>query len=135
MRTAQQILQDAKNRFNMAATHSIGCQGNKDCTNNLTWPECNHCKGNEINWHSSTISNTEAKYCAAFNPGIHNSSETAYQCPGHRNSKENNNRYPNPEDLGEASIIYARQLNELYNNIKTEINTRLNHIFYSDLKF
>lgn len=75
-------------------------------------------------------SSSNAKYCASFDVNQHYSAQRAYKCPGHRLSNQNGSKYSNPNI---NNIISAQQLKQLYANIKEEITTRLNHIFYYDL--
>ena len=140
-RTAQEILEDARNRFN--TTSGLRCPS--ACGRNIghkfsgtSDPTCGHhnCPTNyDIYYVTDSISTENAMYCAEFDSQQHYSSTTKYNCPGHRNSNEESNRYPNPTSLNNGRIIYASQLNQLYKNIKQEITTRLNHIFYSYLTY
>lgn len=137
MNSASNILTTARDKFNSAATHSIGCISN--CSGRCSCQNANGhnntCSGNSKYTYTNIISNSNAMYCAGFDPKIHYSTTTSYKCPGHRDSKSNDNRYSLPININNNNIIYASQLNQLYANIKNEILTRLNHIFYNDLTF
>lgn len=142
MRTAQSILQDARDRFN-TGIDSLQCP--QSCTSNKSHVTSNNggyggknCSSNRRNMQWNLATNNPAayiKYCASFDAKIHYSNDTAYTCPGHRDSKLNANRYPNPNSIVKGFIIQASQLNQLYDNLKQEIKNRLNHIFYNDLIF
>ena len=135
--TAEDILRAAKEKFDAVPTVNIGCTSN--CTGKCS---AQGHKGTPSRRRLSTLIGditypTWAKYCASYDSNRNWSSSTAYSCPGHRDSKEITNRYPFPNDtdLSTTKIIYASQLTQLYDNIKQEINDRLNHIFYSELEF
>lgn len=129
--TASEILRKAREKFDSAPTRDIGCTSN--CTGKCSAQGLRSVlPSNDKTYHDgATINPDFAQYCAAYN------SSSTYSCAGHRDSHANNNRYPNPSDteLNSGKIAYAMQLTQLYNNIKQEINARLNHIFYSNLTF
>ena len=135
--TAEDILRAAKEKFDANPTVDIGCTSN--CTGKCS------AQGSKGTPHRKSLSKyagiirypTWAKYCASYDSNRNWSSSTAYSCPGHRDSNEITNRYPFPNDadLSATKIIYESQLTQLYDNIKQEINDRLNHIFYSELEF
>lgn len=129
--TASEILREAREKFNAEPTRNIGCTSN--CTYKCSAQGFRIVpSSNDKTWHTgATINPNFAQYCAAYDLS------STYSCIGHRDSHANNNRYPNPSDteLSSGKIAYAMQLTWLYNNIKQEINARLNHIFYSNLTF
>ena len=135
--TAEDILRAAKEKFDASPTVDIGCTSN--CTDICSAQGSKGTPhGKSLSKYAGIIRYPEwAKYCASYDSNRNWSSSTAYSCPGHRDSKEITNRYPFPNDtdLSTTKIIYASQLTQLYDNIKQEINDRLNHIFYSELEF
>lgn len=134
--TAEDILQAAKEKFDADPTHDIGCISN--CTGKCSAQGRRVSGRRTLKISSDYIVHPEwAIYCASYDNNVNWSIDNAYSCPGHRNSNEITNRYPFPNDtdLSTTKIIYKSQLTQLYDNIKQEINDRLNHIFYSELDF
>ena len=128
---AQQIIDDARSRFNKDGYY-IGCTSDSTgCrAQNVIGTSSQIVSNIYTGWHNPF----NAIYCAGFDVNQHWSKQRAYTCPGHR-AASNTNRYIINPQIVSHSIIFASQLNQMYNNIKTEINARLKHIFYSNLEF
>ena len=135
MSTAQEILDSARQKFlNTIDVHDFGCTSN--CTGKCSTVNSGSgiSSDNKTYHYDNIIEPSFALYCASYDENTQYSNDTAYTCPGHRDF-EYINRYPQPTSLQSNTIIYANQLTQLYQNIKTEIIERLKHVFYSNLEF